>query len=116
MVQSNADRQKEYRARKRNAQPEQNVTRVTDEPLRNAPVTQVIALDGLGDTVVAPIQAHSTLDMIEARDRRTNPDLINWGPWLNADQLEAHRVANSLPKYHNRSPIPGDWDYVGVAV
>ncbi len=51
-----------------------------------------------------------------ARARRTDPDLINWGPWMNADELEAYRAAHGLSKYHNRSPIPGDWDYVGVAV
>lgn len=47
---------------------------------------------------------------------RTNPELINWGPWLNMAQLEAHKRMYKLSKYHNRSPIPGDWDYVGVAV
>ena len=45
--------------------------------------------------------------MIAARARRTDPDSLNWGAWMNSHELhEAGLVAN-------RVPIPGDFDYVG---
>lgn len=40
---------------------------------------------------------------------RTNPELLNHGPWMNADQLKSSQCK------HNRVPIPGDYDYAGVA-
>lgn len=41
---------------------------------------------------------------------RAHPERINWGEHMTMDQLkEAGLVAN-------RVPIPGDWDYAGVAV
>lgn len=40
--------------------------------------------------------------------RRTNAVILNWGPWLNREQLErSDYIAN-------RVTIPGDWDYSGV--
>jgi len=127
MSKSNADRQKQYRDRKRNAPTVTRVTAsdvtVTVDPLRNAqPVTGMYpntpadawdsALDVVADKVV---EIATPTHLIEARARRTNPDLINWGPWMSADELQEYKQLNKLPKYHNRSPIPGDWDYVGVA-
>lgn len=41
---------------------------------------------------------------------RAHPDELNWGPWMNSEQLEQARLRA------NRVSIPGDWDYVGVAV
>ncbi len=39
---------------------------------------------------------------------RANPNLLNWGDWMNAKQLaEAGLKAN-------RVCVPGDWDYDGV--
>lgn len=44
-------------------------------------------------------------DMYQAR---TNPDKLNWGPWMDAAGLdEADLIAN-------RVPIPGDYDYVKI--
>ena len=50
-----------------------------------------------------------TPDQLQAaRDRRTNPDLLNWGdPMTSAELHDAGLRAN-------RVPIPGDWDYNGV--
>ncbi len=39
---------------------------------------------------------------------RTEPDKLNWGPWLNTAEL------NVAGLKANRVPIPGDWDYEGV--
>ena len=41
---------------------------------------------------------------------RREPDRLNWGPWMNSAQLEQAELKA------NRVTIPGDWDYVGVAV
>ncbi|MCK5610242.1 hypothetical protein KAR91_50685 [Candidatus Pacearchaeota archaeon] len=85
----NADRQKRYRARKRNAQGQNvtpTVTRVTPEPDRNA--------------LIGPdVYYHP----------RTHPHLMNWGKHMNVQELESAGLKA------NRVPIPGDWDYEGVA-
>lgn len=39
---------------------------------------------------------------------RREPHLLNWGPWMNSDQLKQAGLKA------NRVPIPGDADYVGV--
>ena len=65
MRQSNADRQKAYRAKKRNApggenvtRPAetvtQNVTRVTIEPLRNAPAATVVNSGSIDEDLIGP--------------------------------------------------------------
>ena len=41
---------------------------------------------------------------------RANPDKLNWGPWMTTEELVAAGFRA------NRVSIPGDWDYVGVAV
>ena len=105
MAKTDAERAREYRSRKRDGVTEgsvtvhhENVTENTDSVTKPDSVTECDA------------QAHSSLDMIEARARRTDPDSLNWGEWMTADQLhEAGLKAN-------RVSIPGDWDYVGVAV
>ena len=39
---------------------------------------------------------------------RTNPEKLNWGPWLGSVDLKARSFVA------NRVSIPGDWDYKGV--
>ncbi len=46
---------------------------------------------------------------LEARARRTAPDKLNWGTHMTPDELHKAGLKG------NRVPIPGDWDYVGVA-
>lgn len=36
---------------------------------------------------------------------RREPELLNWGPWLNMAQLETAGLKA------NRVSVPGDWDY-----
>ena len=43
---------------------------------------------------------------------RNNPELLHWGEWLPADELNKYKNKYKLLKYHNRTTIPGDWDYV----
>lgn len=98
MKQSNADRQREYRNRKRNAQTDDSVTRVTVDPARNA---QVIADIRTGPHNDARIGA----DVYYVP--RNHPERLNWGEHMTAVQLkDAGLVAN-------RVAIPGDWDYTG---
>ncbi len=78
MTKTAAQRQKDYRDKKRNAQ---GVTASLDHYHRNA-------------SFYIP---------------RREPDKLNWGAWLNMAQLEQAGLKA------NRVPIPGDWDYVGVA-
>lgn len=40
--------------------------------------------------------------------KRTIPQVLNWGPWMNTEELMA------AGKVANRVPIPGDWDYEGT--
>ncbi len=40
---------------------------------------------------------------------RSEPEKLNWGPWMNVGALAAAGLKA------NRVAIPGDWDYVGVA-
>ncbi len=41
--------------------------------------------------------------------KRAIPELLNWGPWMSMAALEQAGLKA------NRVPIPGDWDYAGVA-
>ena len=130
---NNADRQKRYRDKKRNAQPEQTVTRVTPEPLRNAPIVTdsnpepaaVNETDSpVHNTPEASLEPHNDPTHAPANlpDRRaahlrklqhatrTNPDKLNYGPHMNVAELEKAELKA------NRQPIPGDHDYVGVCV
>jgi len=36
--------------------------------------------------------------------RRKEPSKLNWGPWMNSDELKANKFKA------NRVSIPGDWD------
>ena len=40
--------------------------------------------------------------------RRTNASILNWGVWLNREELDKSDYVS------NRVTIPGDWDYSGV--
>lgn len=133
MVQSNADRQKAYRKRNaqslRNAQAQQaGVLAVTDDgAIVTNKTPQIDSGSSKPNKVVVghpPKRTQPEQTQSEQPTRtppvsiepdghyatRTDPDSLNWGEWMTADQLhEAGLKAN-------RVSIPGDWDYVGVAV
>ncbi len=101
MAETAAERQKRYRDNKRNAQRTESVTRVTVGPERN--VTPV--------PVVAPSVSYAHyMNNLDKYITRREPKLLNWGPWMDSQQLaEAGLKAN-------RVAIPGDWDYEGAAM
>ncbi len=117
---TNAERQKRYRDKKRNAPALKSATRVTVEHERNAEMVMagVTAVTGESCTELGPTD-HALLDRRGGlADYHANPDKyvprlepekLNWGPWMNMVELEAAGLKA------NRVPIPGDWDYVGVA-
>ncbi len=96
---TNADRQKRYRDKKRNAQIVMDgVTRVTGEPCTELTPMDLALIDkqyGLADY-------HANPDNYAPR---AEPDNLNWGPWMNTAQLETAGLRA------NRVTIPGDWDY-----
>ncbi len=102
MKMTNAERQKRYREHKRNAQLVMDgVTRVTGESCTELDPTDHALIDGRGGLA----------DYYANPDKyipRTEPDKLNWGPWLNTAELNAAGLKA------NRVPIPGDWDYEGV--
>lgn len=98
MAKSNADRQKEYRQRNAQTVTDRNVTRVTDSNVTPQD-GKYLGTDGVTEYTV----------ITQARNRRTNPDVLNWGQHMTSDQL--HDAGLKA----NRVPIPGDWDYQGVA-
>lgn len=102
MSKTPAQRQKDYRDAKRNAQRAENVTRVTVEPERNAPPVDRNVLEGKPS--IGHYHARPDLYI-----QRREPDRLNWGPWMNSDAL------NEAGLKANRVPIPGDWDYTGAA-
>ena len=116
---SNADRQRRYRDKKRNApvtetEPNRNaqagdsVTRVTPELDRNAPDPR---LDKLYREGAAAVGLEIPLDRIGAEvyyHPRTHPERLNWGEPMTRAELEAAGLKA------NRVPIPGDWDYAGA--
>lgn len=103
-----AQRQKDYRDKKRNAQRGENVTRVTVEPERNALPPELVEQCIDTDNLSASLEHYLTCP--DQYATRTMPDKINWGPWMNSQQLERAGLKA------NRVPIPGDWDYEGEAV
>ncbi len=61
----------------------------------------------VGNGVTATLEHYERNAQMYAK--RNAPELLNWGPWLNARQLQ-----DCAPFRANRVPIPGDWDYEGV--
>lgn len=106
---SNAERQKRYRTKKRNAQSDESVTRVTEDLARNAPLVTVTPWPE-GASVWGP---ECTFDKPRIGPEvyywpRTHSERLNWGDHMSGSELkDAGLVAN-------RVSIPGDWDYVGV--
>ncbi len=87
MNQSNADRQKAYRSRKRNAQQPENVTRVTP-------------------TVTPRVTVHERQCQVNNETRpKAEQHTVNTGPPKSFDELDTGE--------HNRVPLPGDEDYKG---
>ncbi len=72
-----------------------DVTVLTDDLDVTPTVTRVASLEGY--------QSHP-----DDYAKRTNPSVLNWGPWLDADELQKSAYVS------NRVTIPGDWDYSGV--
>ena len=95
---SNAEKQKRYRAKKRNAPVTEKVTRVTTEQ-RNVTSSALRYACRLDYHV-------NRQDYIPRRE----PNSLNWGPWMDSSQLEQAELEG------NRVAIPGDWDYAGVAL
>lgn len=94
MAKTNAERQKEYR--KRNAPCNEigrNVTEIVTK--RNG----VVDGNDLAPFNTSPCDAYYV--------PRSNPGILNWGEWMDVDELKQNGFKV------NRVSIPGDWDYVG---
>ncbi len=116
---SKAERQKRYRDKKRNAL---SVTRVTVDDDRNAhkmlehqDSAQIngdrnahIECVPVGDGVMVQVGLDDYRTNPARYASRAHPELLNWGKWMNSQQLEQAGLKA------NRVSIPGDWDYVGV--
>ena len=68
----------------------------------------------------AVIQPGSLRDYLDDQEsnggryaHRTAPELLNWGESMTADELSRYKAKHKLKSYHNRTAIPGDWDYTG---
>lgn len=115
---NNAERQKRYRDKKRNAQADESVTRVTapsecnvtprDYHIDPEPcdLTDTICGQCMGSPHVGPCERIGPEVYYHPR---TNPERLNWGPRMTRAELDEAGLKA------NRVPIPGDWDYVGVA-
>ena len=108
MTKTAAQRQRECRKRKRDIVTPENVTCVTKEPERDMPERKepTLVYDPM-DKTVRPTLEHYQLNPGKYVPRR-EPDKMNWGPWMNSQQLAAAGLKG------NRVTLPGDWDYVGV--
>lgn len=133
---SNAERQKRYRDKQRNAQeamakaagvtavPDYGVERNAQEPESVTRVTPeqegALRLEcASGPDEIPPIDGNvlagkPTLAHYHARPdlyvARREPELLNWGEWMSARELDEAGLKA------NRVAIPGDWDYKGAAV
>ncbi len=113
MAKTAAERQRDSRARKRDIVTPEGVTSVTAEvgqeqagqPSGTHPLDQ-LAIDT--DDMSASLKHYQAYP--EKYIPRREPDKLNWGPWMNSQQLEQAGLKA------NRVSIPGDWDYAGVAV
>ncbi len=61
-----------------------------------------------GGTIVLSLQHYQ--DNPDLYHPRSEPELLNWGKWMNTEDLKKNGFKA------NRVPIPGDFDYVGMAV
>ena len=108
MAKTAAERQRDSRARKRDIVTPESVTDVTAEvgqPSGTHPLDQ-LAIDT--DDMSASLKHYQSYP--EKYIPRREPDRLNWGPWMNSQQLKQAGLKA------NRVSIPGDWDYAGVAV
>lgn len=102
MSKTAAERQREKR--KRDTDVTKNVTchetDVTADHERTAPVS-------LGD--IRLLADSACLEHYLANQdkyiKRSEPDKLNWGPWMSSDELSKAGLKA------NRVTIPGDWDY-----
>ena len=101
MAKTAAERAKAYRDAKRDAVTVENVTNQSVTVGRDDFALTQDGLDDMGEP-----ETDTRPELFAAR---TNPELLNFGPWLNADQLKVEGLKA------NRVPIPGDYDYKGVA-
>jgi hypothetical protein len=62
------------------------------------------------------VAAHAHGTQPQQAAGRANPDLLNYGEPMTADELNERKSTNKLSHYHNRIPIPGDSDYTGCCV
>lgn len=62
---------------------------------------------GQGESVPVVSYAHYMNNLSKYAIRR-EPELLNWGPWMNSQQLAMAGLKA------NRVAVPGDWDYKGV--
>lgn len=140
MAQTQAERAKAYRDRKRDESTGGSVTPVTEtaqvsvtvlDPDSNAPNVRIgdrlasveakphVDLRTTPDLVCLTtdeVDLNATTEPVISYAPRTNPELLNTGPHMTADELHTHKTQNKLSKYHNRVPIPGDSDYSGCGI
>lgn len=91
---------------------EQEATRTEPEP-QSEQIAKPNTVESEQNQPEQPKRTASYQDYIDNRQDyagRAKPDKLNWGPYLPAEDLD------QLGVIANRVPIPGDWDYVGVAV
>ncbi len=102
MAKTAAERQREKR--KRDTVTEENVTDVTNShPADVTPEGEALLREIFGS---GPASLGDYLDDHGRKyATRAEPDKLNWGPWMNSQQLAAAGLKA------NRVPIPGDWDY-----
>ena len=107
MAKTAAERQREKRNRDTVTPP--NVTDVTkSHPADVTPEGEALLREIFGS---GPASLGDYLDDHGRKyATRTEPDKLNWGPWMNSEALERAGLRA------NRVSIPGDWDYEGVAL
>ncbi len=107
MAKTAAERQKYYRDKKRNAQPDETVTRTVTKQV--TPVTDGVTVEAEGSRSIT-VGLDDYLSRPEAYITRREPEKLNWGPWMDMAGLEQAGLKA------NRVAIPGDWDYEGAAI
>lgn len=99
MALTQAQRAKAYRGRKRDGE------RDASEAERHENVTPVTA----GGSQSVTVGLDDYLSRPEAYATRAEPESLNWGPYMDCHALKEAGLRA------NRVPVPGDWDYAGVA-
>lgn len=104
--QAQREASKRYRAKNRAHRMKFTPAEPVIEDERDLDSMTQVGMISEGMTVTRTASLQDYLDNPDDYAKRTNPERLNWGPYMASSELRARGYVA------NRVPISGDWDYI----